>query len=166
MDVATSQLITAMNKHYHSLYPNCKANNITALKHSSAIFEHWHFFSCFLTFCLSLLFLFPWDKSVCWPGFIWSQNSTWTHTKTNHTQTLFMSGEVSDFSKRESAILEDGQQMAPRISKNDIAFCTLIKELRLVIKHKWCIWTHNKALWIPKHLQHTNPFSLDDWLVK
>lgn len=33
-----------------------------------------------------------------------------------------MLGEVFDFAKECPAILEDGQQMAPRVSENDIAF--------------------------------------------
>lgn len=68
-----------------------------------------------------------------------------------------MLGEVFDFAKESPAILEDSQQMAPRVSENDIAFFFSLHV---------CIWIHNTALWIQINFQYADSLSLDDWPAK
>lgn len=80
------------------------------------------------------IFLSPFyftDKGIHWSqsdlplsmklsGFILSHKPA--NADTTHTHCL--PGEVCGFSNNRDAILEDVQQVAPRVSGNDIAFCT------------------------------------------
>lgn len=128
MDCLETAITATKNKKYYSQYPNCKAINISSLKYSKVTvclnLETFHF----LTLCLSFLFIsllkhrqLPALYVLIW--FLSNSNVKMQNlTKTDHTHTMSLTGEVSDFSKVEPADLEDAHQMAPTVCENDTAF--------------------------------------------
>lgn len=105
-------------------------DNISILKHSTlTIYLNLENFWCFLLSVVSHHFsakhrcpaldILTWFLSN-------SKLKIQTLAKTDHTHTMFLPDEVSDYVA--PADLEDAHQMAPIVSENGTAFCTFTQE--------------------------------------